>query len=263
LLFETVGALYRGIVPINLDPVSSAYREIAPSGPLAAFIECFWAGDVLNDCTARVLPDGCADILFVSGNSRRIETQIVGVMTRPRLVPLTAGTSILGIRFHPGMMSAVLGISIRPLNDRIVAMHSVMASGAGEISRAGTARTSIERRIAAIEDQLIDLPEISSVQIAIGEVVGRKGQLSIKDFADAAGVSERQLRRTCLKETGLSPKFLARILRFRDAALRLRMGFNSAAAVAYRCGYFDEAHMIRDFREFAGMTPLEYSRAGA
>jgi hypothetical protein len=179
--------------------VTSAYREIAPSGPLTPFIECFWTGDVLNDSTARILPDGCADVLFVSHNDRHIETQIVGMMTRPHLVPLAAGTSILGVRFRAGMIGTCLGISTGPLNDRTVAVQFAVGSTLNNIARAGAERTNIKQRIAAIEDQLIDLPGISSVQKAIGELIGRKGQLSMQDFAAAAGVSERQLRRTCLK----------------------------------------------------------------
>ena len=209
--------------------------------------------------TARILPDGCADILFVSHNGQ-ITTQIVGVMTRPRLVPLPAGTSILGIRFHPGMAGACLGIPIAPLNDRTLEIQSAMGSAANNIVKAGATRTSIERRIAAIEDQLIDLPAISSIQSAIGELTGRKGQLSTHDFAAAAGVSERQLRRTCLKYSGLAPKLLARILRFRNAATRLRSAFTSTTTIAHDCGYFDQAHLIRDFKEFAAMTPIQYSR---
>jgi len=252
--------LYREILRINLHFVSSAYNEIAPSGPLAPFIECFWTGDVLSDYTARILPDGCADILFVSHNERHIQAQIIGMMTRPHLVPLAAGTSLLGIRFHAGMIGTCLGISTEQLNDRTVAIQFATGSITDNIVRAGAARTTIERRIAAIEDQLIDLPGISSVQKAIGELIGRIGQLSTQDFAAAAGVSQRQLRRTCLKQSGLSPKRLARILRFRNAASRLRSAFPSAAAIACDCGYFDEAHMIRDFKEFAGMTPLQYAR---
>jgi AraC-like DNA-binding protein len=238
--------------------VSSPYREISPSAPLAPFIECFWAGEVSNDITARILPDGCADILFVSHN-RHIETQIVGVMTRPHLVPLAAGTSILGIRFHPGMAGVCIGIPIEQLNDRTLPIHSAVGPVSRDIVKAGTARTSVERRITAIEDHLINLPAISSIQSAIGELTGRKGQLSMHDFAAAAGVSERQLRRTCLKNSGLSPKLLARILRFRNATARLRSAFTSTATIACDCGYFDEAHMIRDFKEFAGLTPRQYS----
>ena len=77
--------------------MGSTYREITPSPNLAPFVECFWAGDIFKDCSARILPDGCADILFITRKNELIETQVVGVMTRPHVVPLAAGTVRLGL----------------------------------------------------------------------------------------------------------------------------------------------------------------------
>src|SRR5262249_3411363 len=70
-----------------------------------------------------------------------------------------------------------------------------------------------------------------------------------------AGLSERHLRRACIERTGVSPKYLRRILRFREAAQRLRGGQPSWAQFAAACGYYDQAHFIREFQEFAGCTP--------
>jgi hypothetical protein len=66
--------------------MDSVYREIRPSPTLAPCIECFWTGEVLNQFTARVLPDGCADILFIARKNELIDMQVVGVMTRPQEV---------------------------------------------------------------------------------------------------------------------------------------------------------------------------------
>jgi transcriptional regulator GlxA family with amidase domain len=77
--------------------------------------------------------------------------------------------------------------------------------------------------------------------------------------ADATAVSTRRLRELFVREVGVSPKRLARILRFRAALERLA----AAPAVdltqlALECGYYDQAHLDRDFRELASMTPSEY-----
>ena len=73
--------------------------------------------------------------------------------------------------------------------------------------------------------------------------------------ADQAGMSARQFRRRCREEAGLGPKHLARILRFRRAC-RLADQGESWLRVAMEAGYFDQAHLIRDFREFTGTTPM-------
>jgi transcriptional regulator GlxA family with amidase domain len=77
-----------------------------------------------------------------------------------------------------------------------------------------------------------------------------EGNRSLKEVAQAANLSPRQFRRRCFEETGLTPKHLSRVLRF----LR-RAPERGWAHLAAECGYYDQAHLIRDFREFASSTP--------
>lgn len=240
--------------------MGSIYREITPSPHLAPYIECFWTGDVTKDFSARVLPDGCADILFTTHKNELIDVRVVGVMTRPHVVPLAAGTFLLGVRFHPGMAGACLGCDLPTLNDRYVPLRSICGSVGNDFVRNYCRHSTLKAKVAAIEDRLTSLPTVNQMQRAIGELVGCKGQLSLEAFAAAAGVGPRQLRRTCLKQSGLAPKYLARILRFRHAIARLRTGETDMAELAVGCGYYDQAHMIRDFRNFAGISPGRYLR---
>jgi len=101
------------------------------------------------------------------------------------------------------------------------------------------------------------LPEVRTagpVERAVQMLERAGGSASIDELAAHAGLSPRQFRRLCLEKTGLPPKFLARILRFRTAAAKLDTCV-SAADLALDCGYYDQAHLINEFREFAGRTP--------
>jgi transcriptional regulator GlxA family with amidase domain len=101
---------------------------------------------------------------------------------------------------------------------------------------------------------------VSEVQQAIAELVRKRGHLSVSGFADAAGLGDRQLRRACYRHSGLGPKQLSRILRFRHASNLMRRGVTDFAGLAVACGYYDQAHMIRDFRDLAGISPARYMR---
>jgi AraC-like DNA-binding protein len=92
------------------------------------------------------------------------------------------------------------------------------------------------------------------VQRAIEAMTISHGDVDIDWAADQASMSARQFRRRCLEETGLTPKHLARVLRFRRACQLAERG-ESWLRVAAEAGYFDQAHLIRDFREFAGVSP--------
>jgi AraC-like DNA-binding protein len=238
----------------------SVYREIRPSPDLATCIESFWTGEVVNQFTARVLPDGCADILFIACKNELIDMQVVGVMTRPQEVALAAGTFLLGVRFQPGMAGACLGCDLQSLNDRTVSLRSIVGDAATRFARCFSRNGPVEAKTSAIEKGLTSLPALNNIQTAIGLLVGRQGQLSLPDFAALADVGPRQLRRLCLRHSGLAPKHLARILRFRHIAARLRNGESNMAELALSCGYCDQAHMIREFRNLAGISPGQYLR---
>jgi len=83
----------------------------------------------------------------------------------------------------------------------------------------------------------------------------RHGCVSIDEVADQCGLSARQFRRICLAQTGLTPKFLARILRFRHALAQVHAHPCAFAHMALDCGYYDQAHLINEFRELSGRTP--------
>jgi AraC-like DNA-binding protein len=236
------------------------YREISPAPELAPYVECFWISEVETDRRTRILPDGCIDLLFFTRGKQVVDAQVVGAMSRFLDVPLRSDQSILGVRFHPGMARACLSYDIPSLNDRSVSMRAVLGDAATMLMEVFWNRSSFEARIEKLTGRIVRWPVVSEPQQAIGELVRKRGRLPLCEFADAAGLGERQLRRSCYRYSGLAPKHLARILRFRHAASRLREGANDLAGVALDCGYYDQAHMIRDFRELAGTSPAKYQR---
>jgi AraC-like DNA-binding protein len=79
------------------------------------------------------------------------------------------------------------------------------------------------------------------------------GNVPIAALAAEVGWSRRHLVNRFRAQVGLAPKTVARLLRFEELLRRLPGG--ELAEVAAACGYYDQAHMNRDFREFAGTTP--------
>ena len=82
---------------------------------------------------------------------------------------------------------------------------------------------------------------------------------TVEILSDHAGLSGRRLARLFALEVGLTPKLYARVLRFRRV-LQLTHVDRPVdwSDIAHRCGYFDQAHFIRDFKEFSGLTPGDY-----
>jgi hypothetical protein len=86
--------------------MGSTYREITPSPNLAPFVECFWTGDIFKDFSAHLLPDGCADILFITRKNELIETQVVGCGSK---VTVSAKASWTGPRVSTSTPATAFG----------------------------------------------------------------------------------------------------------------------------------------------------------
>jgi AraC-like DNA-binding protein len=230
------------------------YAEIPPLPHLASVIECFWT--MRQDTPGplhRVLPDGCADLLLTRTQSAAT-LDTVGPMTRFRDHVLPPGEQLMGVRFRPGRWSAVLAVPGERIVDAIVPLEDLWGARARRLLERLANASGIEECARAVESALPLEIEAGPVERAIAFLEHAGGLAGVDDLARAAGLSARQFRRICLEKTGFTPKFLARILRFRHAAASLDSA-TSAVDLALDSGYYDQAHLIRDFREFAGRTP--------
>jgi transcriptional regulator GlxA family with amidase domain len=103
--------------------------------------------------------------------------------------------------------------------------------------------------------------DLKLVQTAARLLYHTKGQCRIEELADYCHASVRQLERRFQRVVGVSPKFFARTLRFEQAQRHLMFDPETdLTGLAYQCGYFDQAHFIKEFRAFTGKTPSEYAQ---
>jgi len=251
------------------------YREIQPASPLSKKVECLWLleGADWRESPApeRLLPDGCVELILNFGDlfrehkeTGRSELQpsrfVVGQMTGPVLVSPTGPVQLLGIRFAPGGTLPFFPVPPGELTNRIAPLADVSGALDRELSgrpydarglpeKIGTVEALLLRQMGAKEEKG------ASLQNAISEIVSSGGQISVDRLAGDLGISGRQLGRRFLNEVGLGPKLLCRILRFQQVFRAVEREDKNWAGIAADCGYYDQAHLIRDFRQFAGQTP--------
>lgn len=220
--------------------MTARYREYRPPEALAPFVERFWTLET-GETAARypVLPDGCLDI--VDHGERGIEA--VGAMTAPETVALPARSRLVGVRFRTGMAGPFLRTPPGELTGLRPALEDLWGAAARSLHQRLLEASSQAERLRALACALPRPPEDATPwRVRLG------------------GLSPRQFRRRCLEETGLTPKMLDRVLRFRRALRTVRTAPHLGwAEVAAECGYYDQSHLIRDFREFAGTTPAEWA----
>jgi AraC-like DNA-binding protein len=223
-----------------------SYVERLVGSPLVA---CTWEQATATGYEQRVVPDACVDLIW-SGE----RLAIAGPDTRARVVALSPGARLIGVRLRPGAAGAVLRLPVAELCDtspdatdvlgREVAAALVEALAAGQDLHA-LLRWVVERGRVRKPDPVV----VAAVR-ALGRPRARVGVV-----AGELGVSARQLQRRVSDSVGYGPKVLARVLRFR----RLQ-GLPPAplAELALDAGYADQAHMTAEVTALAGVSPVRF-----
>ncbi len=252
------------------------YRECFPSPSLQFFIDRYWSVEYDGSADAPVepvLPDGCPEIVFnladrfqripTFGNVETQASAIVSGQIRSRLLIRPTGcVKLFGVRFRPHSAEGFLGVAMSSLTDHIVPLESVVGGFSGELeSRIATAQT-FEARVAVVETALESRSSNGDASIAarLTETIADSGgRMSVKELVDRTGIGERRMERMFDKYVGVSPKVFSRIVRFRGVVRSIETADSFGLLdTALRFGYFDQSHMIHEFNEFAGTSPLVY-----
>jgi AraC-like DNA-binding protein len=245
----------------------SHYREFPPGPFLAGLVECFWTSTVptppRTSSFHRVLPDGCMDLLFdfTTVGSRR--SSVIGTMTRALTVTTTGPVDLLGVRFRPGGLSAFLTLDAAELTDARVDLTSFWGQLAGELwQRLGEATAA--NRVWLLQEALASrangrIKVDTFIHHCVARIEAACGALRIGDLEKTTGLSTRQLERKFARHLGISPKTFSRVVRFKSvAAVTARSDPPDWVTLAGDFGYADQPHLVREFKAFSGLTPVEY-----
>jgi AraC-like DNA-binding protein len=166
---------------------------------------------------------------------------------------------LIGIRFHPGGTAPFLRLPLHEITDQVVELGSLSSKLERELVRVTSDSALLTEKITAIEEfltrELLSREPDARLMMLGARIVDSGGLVSVDQLANDAGISSRQLERRFLREIGLGPKLLGRIIRFQQVFRAVEQCDAAWAAVAIECGYYDQAHLIRDFHQFARQTP--------
>lgn len=231
------------------------HESIPVPAALLRYVDGIWAVEATGR-PLRVLPDGCADFLFDLDTG---SASVVGTMSRAEVVRLRAGKRLFGVRFVPGVLSLFVDVPAHEMVDAQPALGDVGVERDAELGeRVAGARTAQER-VAAVSDFLLDAGgrrRARDVRLdeAVAAARGAQGMISVPALAACASVTERTLERLFRERVGTSPKHFCRVIRLQRASGLLAAG-HGQADVAAAAGYFDEPHLLREFRTLAGAVP--------
>lgn len=234
-------------------------QALAVPQPLQRYVRAMRVAQAATpDTHYQRLPDGESE-LMVSFGDGPTRCSLIGTRTRVLTKPTHLGAQALLVRFRLAGAHPFFGRPLSALTDEVVSLEDLWTEPEGQQLSAAQRQEQVEKAVVsallARLNRAYEPAATRSVRRALQQIAQSQVLPRVPELAASVGVSERQLRRGFDQVVGLSPKHYLRVVRFRRALRLARSGQPDWAAIAEASGYFDQAHLIAEFREMAGVTP--------
>lgn len=248
-----------------MTSIFKGYNEYAPPAGLQSYLNCYWSY-VTDPATISlnkkpIIPDGCIDIIFDLNNPKTLKSFVIGAMTKPIM---NSRTNLVGVRFKPGMAYHFLNSPIHELTDLFVDYYEFVGKEANQLSNQLADLNSTKLQVTLLNKIFTKkLSAINAVEtqmsLALNLIQRTGGKCSIKQISSKVGWSRQHFTRKCLNYTGLTPKFLTQVIRIKQVIKQYKTEkFYSWSQLSFDGGYYDQSHIINEFRKITGLTPIEF-----
>ena len=238
---------YLGWIEQTSRPVRR--REIASSAiPL-----------ILNLGPRYLISDGRAPHVMLSRRSF-----IAGLADGCTFVDSATESCAIQVNFAPLDAYRLFGVPMASLANATVELEDLLGASAGELIARLHDASTWDERFDLLDAFLLDrlrraASTVPEVEWMWTQIVQSHGRIAVGSFAHATGRSHKYLISRFHEQVGLTPKTVARIVRFERVAERLRTASGVRwSELAIDAGYYDQSHLLRDFTDFAGTTPTTY-----
>lgn len=249
------------------------FQVFKPSDSLKDFVHYYWMLEPSNKdekiIPERVIPTGGLQLFlhynapFIIDNKIQPSSYFCGQLTKHKMVMPAENTGVLVTVFYPYSAKAFIHHPINELTDTSIDLVNVFNEEKVHqlISNLRIAN-DFNQRIKLLEATLIDHFNISNkyqyglVKQAVDIIDNSLGLLQINKIHESLFIGQRQMERLFKSTVGVSLKMYARIVRFSKALEQLQLK-KSMSDVCFEYKYFDQAHLIKEFKRFTGLPPKQ------
>jgi AraC-like DNA-binding protein len=256
-----------------------SYYIAKPSQILSQYVKQYWA---IEDCLPcgtehiqRIVPNGLMELMFYIGDkpkslsdSKQIsENTILSGQQRSYYdIVVTGRLSLFSISLQPYAARLIFDMPSCEFFDQNVPVKYFLKNKIVELESEIYESSSFEEKVCIVEKFLLDQIrngkqeyEINRIKNSISLINQSKGLVSIDVLSNTACLSRRQYERVFAEYIGSSPKQFLRTLRFQNTLFEKQLNQKiNLTELAFTCGYYDQAHMINDYKLLSGKTPSQY-----
>lgn len=254
-----------------------SYTEVRPSQALKRFVDCFWYENYSLDreMTHHVVPDNSIELIFTDspiirelsedGVSVSLKSQLSGLKTKYQKVE-TKSSPIIALRFKPNGLFPFIKEDVSELLNQAVSPWEIFPKDIRDLEARVLESSTANERIRLITEYFIkkverkELDKEILVSNFLNEIHASQGMISITTLSIRYGKSVKSLERDFKQVVGIMPKKYCRLVRAIHAMKQTSNRNSPLTDVAHDCGYFDQAHFIKDLRLIAGLSPSEFRK---
>lgn len=249
----------------------------APSAILKPYVKEYFVVTMDQSMTNQVFyPSGYIDFalnisygnVITNIDGRAVDmpkVEVLGHLTTPTRLTVSAGTLVLIARIYPYASSLFFPNPISEFTNHSIDLHDVMGNESDDFYDNLMHTSTLNDKVNALDTFLIQklkknekMQRKTTIIRQICDDLSVMGEaFDIKELSGRYGFSERYIQKLFIDIVGLAPRSLFAVQRFNKSLERVLTTRRDLTSIAYECGYYDQAHFIREFKRFTGITPSE------
>ena len=249
-----------------------------PSGILSRYVKYYWTCAHDRDALEVMYPTGCVELCIDISDGDTVRhrgeqsmpvprLEVLGHWTIPTRATIKKGNTCLITRFHPYAGSLFFPNQLSDFTNESIDLFDVLTKECFEFYHRLMEQPSLEQKVIVLEAFLIDRlfttsknhNKITLVEGLCHTICSQGESFDSKRLAAEFGFSERYIQKLFLNYVGISPKSFFSVQRFNKSLKLVRSSNMSLTNIAYECGYYDQAHFIREFKSDTGIAPSHLS----
>lgn len=251
-----------------------------PSNTLSRYVKYYWTCAHQGDALEVMYPSGCVEFCIDITNGDTIRHRGDRSMKVPRLevlghwdIPTKAtikkGNTCLITRFHPYAGSLFFPTQVSEFTNESIDLYDILSRESIEFYHRLMEQPLLEQKVKVLEAFLIDRlvkarrdpDKIGLVEGLCNSIGSNHESFDLRRLSAEFGFSERYIQKLFLNYVGITPKSWFSVRRFNKSLGLVRSANMSLTNIAYECGYYDQAHFIKEFKSYTGLTPSQLSGA--
>ncbi|MEZ2337884.1 helix-turn-helix domain-containing protein [Mucilaginibacter sp. RCC_168] len=253
-------------------------RVFFPSDILKPFVKNYWTCRHDADVMEVMYPSGCIELCIDissndtirhrGNNSMKVpDLEVLGHWTIPTMAALKKGNTCIITRFQPYASSLFFPNPASDFTNESIDLCNIFYKESDDFYNRLMEQRSIEHKVAVLETFLIQRlinNKKNNRQLKLVEhlcsYVSNTDSFDIQNLSAYYGFSERYIQKLFMDWIGITPQKFFSVHRFNRSLELLRSSQASLTSIAFECGYYDQAHFIKEFKSYTGLTPSQVKK---